>query len=959
MKEENEGIEGERDPVHERLVAHLLGELSAEETAAVEAELAGDAELRAKAATIEATIGLVRGLGAEAPELSATAREPLTAAESGPAAVVAAPAVGKVIQGPWHRRASVRAAAGILIIVSAAVAYQAMQPRMPALEGGVMDSLEVASAKDALHRGRTEGSAAVGGVDPDSALARASSPPELESSRGSDPNASRFGLWKKSEPALGSDPLNAVTMVEAGTIELRAALAPGAPADTAPSEYRGPGDSQPPGAVFAQALEALGYLGDSVATAEPTVAPSAKERQRLRSLGYLSADGGGLARPSSPGSDPQNLDGLRAVGFVDEEQEADFRLSFDADPVTGEDGFFLGGGGGGVFELERAALSPAERQAEQAILDRLGLEPERLGEALEALGYVSEDDDLQLDSPEGFELRRRVVRSQVVRERIEAQISGCRRAPGESLQDMIFRHWGTRPFTEAATDAQSTFAIDTDTASYTLARGMFERGLMPEAAQIRTEEFINYFDPEVPAPREETFAIYTELGASPFGRAQGQEQDTLLMRVVVRAKDVSLEERTPLALTFVVDVSGSMDTDNRIGLVKDSLKQLLTRLDGRDRVAIVAFSSDARIALPPTPANQRGRIEAAIEGLVTGGGTNADAGIVMGYGLAEQGFDVDLNNRVVFLSDGVANIGDTDQAVMIEKTAEARAKGIYLNTVGFGIGNHNDALLEQLADDGDGVCNYVDTPVEARKAFVENFTGAFETVARDAKIQVEFDPAKVGSYRLLGYENRAIADREFRNDSVDAGEVQAGRSAVALYELRDVDLSSGSLATVNVRYKLPFDAGRAVGEEAGALELSQLVGTEGTVFDFGAASTGFRKSALVAQVAEVLRRSLHARGDSMAELGVQVERLADQTGDPDFREFATLFASNREAIEALVKPATEGSGLLDELKYLQLELEREREAEGQPDTKVLSSLEQRITEAEERMRQLAFGARDR
>ena len=313
----------------------------------------------------------------------------------------------------------------------------------------------------------------------------------------------------------------------------------------------------------------------------------------------------------------------------------------------------------------------------------------------------------------------------------------------------------------------------------------------------------------------------------------------------------------------------------------------------------------------------------------------------------------------MFLSDGVANIGDTDQAVMIEKTAEARAKGIYLNTVGFGIGNHNDALLEQLADGGDGVCNYVDSPAEARKAFVENFTGSFETVARDAKIQVEFDPAKVGSYRLLGYENRAIADREFRNDSVDAGEVQAGRSAVALYELRDVDLSSGSIATVNVRYKAPFDEGRAVNEEAGALEISHPVGVEGTVFDFAAASMGFRKSALVAQTAEILRRSLHARGDSLTELGVQVERLADQTSDPDFREFATLFASNREALENLVQPATEGSGLLDELKYLRLELEREREAEGQPDAKVLSGLEQRIGEVEERMRELVFSAQER
>ena len=464
---------------------------------------------------------------------------------------------------------------------------------------------------------------------------------------------------------------------------------------------------------------------------------------------------------------------------------------------------------------------------------------------------------------------------------------------------MYFRFWGDNPFVRAALDAQSTFGVDVDTASYTLARRYLSDGNLPEKAQVRTEEFVNYFKPDVDAPTEGVFRVHTELAPSRFGGPD----DKLMLRVTVRGKDVAREERQPLNLTFVVDVSGSMNQNGRIETVKHGLRLLTAQLDANDSVALVAYSNQARIVLPMTSAASRAVIEEAIHGLQTGGGTNAEAGLMMGYAAAADQVSDGRHHRVVLLSDGVANIGQTDQDRINADIKKYRDCGIYLNTIGVGMNNHNDVFLEQLANKGDGICNYIDNDKEARRALVENFTGAFEPIARDVKIQLEFSSGVVKRYRQIGYENRAIADADFRNDAVDAGEIGAGHQVTALYELElepNASLVKAPLATVRLRWKEPTGAERdpledSATERQSYTTMSQAASWEG-------ASYGFRRAACVAQFAEILRRSQHARTDSLDELLAESQRLEREHlagtpgADDDFIEFLGLLERSRQVI---------------------------------------------------------------
>ena len=454
---------------------------------------------------------------------------------------------------------------------------------------------------------------------------------------------------------------------------------------------------------------------------------------------------------------------------------------------------------------------------------------------------------------------------------------------------MFFRYWGDNPFELAVTDPFSTFSIDVDTASYALARQYLRQGILPEKAQVRTEEFVNYFDPDVSPPLEGTFRVETEMAPSLF--APESHADTWMLRVALRGREVAASERKPLALTFVVDVSGSMKEENRLDLVKHAMRLLVTQMDTRDAMAIVAFSNESRLILPMTSAGSRGVIESAIHPLRPDGGTNAEAGLKMGYEVALDGFTAGSHNRVVLLSDGVANIGETDQDRIGADVQRHRQSGIYLNTIGVGMDNHNDVFLEQLADRGDGKCDYIDTPAEAERALVENFTGAFEPIARDVKIQVVFDPRQVERYRLLGYENRAIADEDFRNAAVDAGEVGAGHQVVALYELM---LAAGAgefeepMARVHVRWKPPYsDAGAQPADEE-AMEIAHGVQRRDARLDFASAGGGYRRSVLVAQLAEHLRRSIHARGDSLSTLLEEAVRIEGELLEDDTTEFVGL-----------------------------------------------------------------------
>ncbi|MFT6110098.1 MAG: Ca-activated chloride channel family protein, partial [Planctomycetota bacterium] len=419
-------------------------------------------------------------------------------------------------------------------------------------------------------------------------------------------------------------------------------------------------------------------------------------------------------------------------------------------------------------------------------------------------------------------------------------------------------------------------------------------GILPRRDQIRTEEFVNFPAPDLAAPTDDTFAVYGELAPSPFG---GRE-DRWLLRVGVRAKDVAREERPPLALTFVVDTSGSMRTDNRLELVKHSLRLLVNQLDARDTLAIVGFSNEAREILPPTPASASDTIETALFGLQPDGGTNAEAGLKLGYALSLDGpAPPNAQKRVVFLSDGVANMGQTDQDRLASEISAFAEQGVFLNTIGVGMSNHNDVFLEQLANKGQGVCDYVADAADARRAIVDRFVSGFVTVAKDLKIQVEFDGAAVLRWRQLGYENRAVADNDFRNDKVDAGEVGAGHQVTCYYE---IELASGAsdaaaaLAKVRLRWK-PVDPMVLGARTTETRETESTFRYEQIVApSFRAASPGYRLGALSAQLAECLRQSFHARGDSMDYLAKEFANLLTDAPSKDVAAMAEAVKLGRD-----------------------------------------------------------------
>lgn len=529
----------------------------------------------------------------------------------------------------------------------------------------------------------------------------------------------------------------------------------------------------------------------------------------------------------------------------------------------------------------------------------------------------------------------------------ERILEQCQRLPGEAPPMMFFRLWGDNPFERTAIDPLSTFSIDVDTASYALARRYLDAGRIPDKAAIRTEEFVNYFRADVEAPHVGTFRIVVDAAPSLFG---GEDGNRVMLRVVLRGREVPRAERLPQRLTFVVDTSGSMRQENRLELVKNGLRLLLTNLDERDAIALVTFSGEAREVLPMTSLAERSRIENAIASLSPDGSTNAEAGLRLGYDLATRHLDAEATSRVVLLSDGVANVGTVDQDRINADVAAQRARGIYLNTIGVGLGNHNDVFLEQLADHGDGLCNYIDSAAEAKRALVDNFTGAFVPIARDVKIQVEFDPQRVARCRQLGYENRTIADQDFRNNAVDAGEVGSGHQVVALYEIEPTDAASDAAdavwCTVRVRSKPPHGEGDDATENEATLRSSAIADS------FAAAAPGHRRAVLVAQFAEFLRRSVHARGDSLDALVQATCELAKELRDPDFTEFEQLVDHSRALIARQLPaddPLTQAIDAVRNNAILKAELEDLATAD---DDAVLKELEQENRRLEQRIREL-------
>jgi len=440
----------------------------------------------------------------------------------------------------------------------------------------------------------------------------------------------------------------------------------------------------------------------------------------------------------------------------------------------------------------------------------------------------------------------------------------------------FFKHYGVNPFIDTEDDHLSTFAMDVDTASYTVARRFVTDGYLPDPASVRVEEFINYFRQDYLPAKDGAFAIHTEGAPSFFGGT-----NHWLMRIGLQGQTVSAEERKDASLVFVIDVSGSMAMENRLGLVKRSLRLLVNELRPTDRIGIVVYGSQARVVLRPTSGENKSVILGAIEELAPDGSTNAEEGLKLGYLMAREELDPKRINRLILLSDGVANVGNTGPDSILKSVRDSSADGLTLSTVGFGMGNFNDVLMEQLANDGDGTYAYVDTISEARRIFVENLTGTLQLIARDAKVQVDFNPEVVSRFRLLGYENRRVADQDFRNDTVDAGEVGAGHSVTALYELKLLPGVEGRVATVNVRYEDP--------DTGDVMEISREFYRGQISAAFEEASPRFQLDAAVAEYAEILRESYWALEGSMEDVRAvagRVSRLLPD--DPDVTEFLDL-----------------------------------------------------------------------
>ncbi|MEA3038925.1 MAG: Ca-activated chloride channel [Sphingomonadales bacterium] len=406
---------------------------------------------------------------------------------------------------------------------------------------------------------------------------------------------------------------------------------------------------------------------------------------------------------------------------------------------------------------------------------------------------------------------------------------------------------------QAVADAPvSTFAVDVDTGSYANVRRMLTAGEMPPPDAVRTEELLNYFRYDYPLPpdRARPFSVTTDVALTPWNA------ETRLLRIGLRGYDVARSERPPANLVFLVDVSGSMEEPDKLPLVQCSLALLAEQLTPRDRVSIVVYAGNAGLVLPPT--YDKAKVVAALARLQAGGSTAGGEGIALAYRIAEENRIEGGINRIFLATDGDFNVGVTDTRALIGMVERERDKGITLTTLGFGTGNFNDAMMEQIADHGNGNYAYVDGPREAQKVLGEELSSTLFTIAKDVKVQVEFNPAYVREYRLIGYENRALTEQDFSNDKVDAGDIGASHQVTALYEIvpagakgwlpdrhfavnrRDeAGAANGQLAWLRLRYKLPDASESKLIEQPIAAGLVASAGRPSGDTAFAAAVAGF------------------------------------------------------------------------------------------------------------------------
>ncbi|HEX4131684.1 MAG TPA: VWA domain-containing protein [Pirellulales bacterium] len=352
------------------------------------------------------------------------------------------------------------------------------------------------------------------------------------------------------------------------------------------------------------------------------------------------------------------------------------------------------------------------------------------------------------------------------------------------------------PFRRVADEPLSTFSIDVDTASYSNVRRFLMAGQLPPPGAVRIEELVNYFTYDYPPPSDgRPFSVAADVAACPWNEKHR------LVRIGLKGREIDRDVRPASNLVFLVDVSGSMQPENKLPLVKKSLRMLVEQLTERDHVAMVVYAGSSGLVLPSTTGSERATLLGAIDCLESGGSTNGAAGLQLAYNTARDGFIKGGTNRVILCTDGDFNVGITSQDELVRLIETEAKSGVFLSALGFGMGNYKDSTLEKLADKGNGNYAYIDTEREARKVFVEQLSGTLVTIAKDVKIQIEFNPARVGAFRLLGYENRVLAHEDFNNDKKDAGEIGAGHSVTALYELVPIGDEAGLPGVDPLKYQ--------------------------------------------------------------------------------------------------------------------------------------------------------------
>jgi Ca-activated chloride channel family protein len=353
------------------------------------------------------------------------------------------------------------------------------------------------------------------------------------------------------------------------------------------------------------------------------------------------------------------------------------------------------------------------------------------------------------------------------------------RTANEPLNREYYHHFDSNPVTRVAESPVSTFSIDVDTGSYSNVRRMLNAGQLPVQDAVRIEELVNYFDYDYPAPEslDRPFRVTTETGPNPWNK------NTRLLHIGIKGYQVDKSEIPAANLVFLIDVSGSMQSPDKLELLKKGMKLLVKQMRPQDRVSMVVYAGASGVVLEPTPGDQAFKINQALDKLTAGGSTNGAAGIRLAYEVAQSAFIKDGVNRILLATDGDFNVGTTNFEQLIDLVETRRDSGIGLSTLGFGTGNYNDHLAEQLANKGNGTHAYIDTLNEANKVLVNQLSSTLLTIAKDVKIQLEFNPATVSEYRLVGYENRKLRREDFNNDKIDAGEIGAGHTVTALYEI--------------------------------------------------------------------------------------------------------------------------------------------------------------------------------